>query len=152
MALSQLLILFMACTIGPISSQVHSHNRLYVGNKLYPGFQLVSPNGAYTLLMQTDGNLVVYDRSNHPTWATVTDGEPIKYLILQEDGNLVLYKTDGGAAWETQTYPQPYASHQHVSHLEMQDDGLLVLYCSYDLPLWTSTDGKHRDSCGCPAS
>lgn len=45
------------------------------------------------LVMQTDGNLVIYDNyvPASAMWATGTDGHQNATLVLQDDGNLVVY-------------------------------------------------------------
>jgi lambda family phage minor tail protein L len=74
--------------------------------ELWPGESLTSSNGWYQLLMQRDGNLVVYNKANDPVWNTGT-GEPSK-AVFQEDGNLVLYRySDGKAIWNAGSYLQP---------------------------------------------
>ncbi len=40
------------------------------------------------VLMQHDGNLVVYDPDGSPLWASGTDGHPGASLAIQDDGNL----------------------------------------------------------------
>lgn len=50
------------------------------------------------LSMQVDGNLVVYDGSYQPLWATNTDGNPGAWLNVQNDGNLVVY-VDSTPIW-----------------------------------------------------
>jgi uncharacterized protein YkwD len=73
--------------------------------------------------MQTDGNVVLYDRNSRPLWATNT-GRLItpREFIMQTDGNLVLYSTDGQARWASRTWNNPGA------FLDVQDDGNLVVY------------------------
>ena len=58
------------------------------------------PSG-YSLVMQGDGNLVIYNDAGEPTWATDTDGEGATKYIMQNDGNLVLYKTNDKAVWDS---------------------------------------------------
>jgi len=43
-------------------------------------------------IMQTDGNLVLYDTSGQPHWASNTQGNPSAFLNVQDDGNLVVYR------------------------------------------------------------
>ena len=60
--------------------------------------------GPYELVMQSDGNLVIYG-SQGPTWASGTYGKgvaPYK-LAMQEDGNLVVYDSRGSATWASNT-------------------------------------------------
>ena len=55
------------------------------------------------LVMQADGNLVIYDSANKPLWATNTFGNPGAFFAIQGDGNLVIYKADGKALWASGT-------------------------------------------------
>lgn len=66
------------------------------GFKLYPGESLTSANGWYRLLMQRDGNLVVYNKANAPVWQSAT-GQP-SFAWFQPDGNLVVYRYSDNAA------------------------------------------------------
>jgi hypothetical protein len=59
----------------------------------------------YKLVVQTDGNLVIYDKINSATWSSGTYGHgqgPFK-LMVQDDGNVVLYEknaqTNQDALW-----------------------------------------------------
>ena len=95
---------------------------------LTAGQSIESPNGRYRLVMQTDGNLVVYGPSG-AQWATGTS-VPHSYAAVQGDGNFVVYdRTDGSARWASRTsglYPR----------LAMQDDGNLILYAGSGAGLW----------------
>ena len=114
-------------------------DRLMNGEKLERGQSLTSRNGAYTLTLQDDGNLVLAAAarpcgrpaptartsnalrckrtatacSTHPdkpVWHTDTKGAKDVRLLLQDDRNLVLYGFDGPAwASNTQTDEQPPA-------------------------------------------
>ncbi|MFF3159925.1 hypothetical protein [Streptomyces sp. NPDC057910] len=56
----------------------------------------------WTASFQGDGNFVVYTRSGHPVWASNTDGHPGSRLAVQDDGNVVIY--DGSrAVWASNT-------------------------------------------------
>jgi hypothetical protein len=92
--------------------------------------RIVSPNGGYQLVLQSDGNLVLYGLKGRvpggATWATGTNGQGGKLAVLQSDGNFVLYgpsgRVLGGALWSSRT------NGQDVVSLNLQDDGNLVLY------------------------
>ena len=65
-------------------------------------------------IMQTDGNLVLYDTSGQPHWASKTQGNPGAFLNVQDDGNLVVYRagsttveTANNALWEAGTSVPP---------------------------------------------
>jgi hypothetical protein len=53
--------------------------------------------------MQLDGNLVVYDGSGTPRWASGTAGYDNAYLAVQDDGNVVVYTAGGAALWASWT-------------------------------------------------
>ncbi|MFI6763768.1 trypsin-like serine protease [Micromonospora sp. NPDC050417] len=91
---------------------------------------LTSPNDHFSLLLQSDGNLVLYVDSI-PIWATGTVNGA--RLANQPDGNVVLYAADGAAVWSTGTFGNG------PSTLRLHDDGNLVLYRNSDLaPIWSS--------------
>lgn len=52
--------------------------------------------------IQTDGNLVLYDYFNRAKWASSTSGRPDTWLNVQNDGNLVLYRNNI-AQWASNT-------------------------------------------------
>jgi hypothetical protein len=124
------------------SSAVHLPNYLntvnhYLQNAvLYPGQQLRTASGSYHLVLQTDGNLVLYS-SSHALWATGTDGKAAGRLAMQSDGNLVLYDVNNKPLWYSGT------AGMGPSTLVMQDDGNLVVYTAAGKPTWnTQTNGK----------
>lgn len=77
-------------------------DRLQPGEALWPGQAIVSAGGQYRLVLQADGNLVLYAASNAPVWWTGTSG-PMLYLSAQTDGNVVLYDSHNRAVWYSGT-------------------------------------------------
>jgi hypothetical protein len=69
--------------------------------------QLTDLGLTYQLIMQNDGNLVLYsindNQESTPVWATGTNGTDASYAIMQTDGNLVLYNPSGQALWASST-------------------------------------------------
>lgn len=107
---------------------------LATGGQLGAGQALGSSDGRYQVVMQTDGNLVVYGPSG-PTWATGTFfGGSV--LVMQTDGNLVMYAPGRGAVWATGTLPS------YDDRLVMQTDGSLVVHAGGGLALWSSSGGR----------
>ncbi|OBK17981.1 LysM peptidoglycan-binding domain-containing protein [Mycobacterium asiaticum] len=102
---------------------------LQEGQKLVRGESLVSNNGAYTLTLQDDGNLVLASRGK-PLWATSTDGQDVVRAEVQRDGNFVLYTADK-PVWHTDTKGKKQV------RLVLQDDRNLVLYAA-DGPAWST--------------
>lgn len=99
------------------------------GQKLGKGDSLTSPNGAYTLTLQEDGNLVLAARGE-AVWATGTNGQDIVRAEVQTDGNFVLYTADK-PVWHTDTKGKKSVK------LVVQDDRNVVLYAA-DGPAWSS--------------
>jgi len=55
------------------------------------------------VIMQGDGNFVVYDGSGRPLWASNTPDHPGAHVAIQDDGNLVVYDVSGAALWASDT-------------------------------------------------
>ena len=91
-------------------------DKLLAGSTLTDGQSLVSSNGYWTAVMQTDGNFVTYSKPEPTTkfsvWATNTVRPVGSYtLVMQNDGNLVIYNNavarndyaGGSVVWATGT-------------------------------------------------
>ena len=104
-------------------------DRLQNGEKLEVGQSLTSLNGAYKLILQEDGNLVLYAGAQ-AVWSTETNGKDVVRAEVQTDGNFVLY-TPHDAVWASQTKGAKDV------RLILQDDRNLVLY-GFDGPAWSS--------------
>ncbi|OBA78470.1 lectin [Mycobacterium sp. 1164966.3] len=99
------------------------------GQKLVRGESLVSNNGAYTLTLQDDGNLVLASRGK-PIWSTSTNGQEVVRAEVQPDGNFVLYTADK-PVWHSDTKGKKNVK------LVLQDDRNLVLYAA-DGAAWST--------------
>lgn len=97
-------------------------NKLLPGQILRPDQELTSENGYYRLILQVDGNFVLYYDGINVKWQSHTDGHATKECIMQTDGNLVIYGYDGRVIWQTKTDGNP------GSHLILQNDGNAVIY------------------------
>lgn len=106
------------------------------------------------LVMQSDGNLVLYSTSGGPLWYTGTGGNPGAKLVVQDDGNMVIYSAGGGVLWSSGSSVPNYQAYVNEGQyggemfafqqiksangqytLTMQKDGNLVLY-SPNRALW----------------
>jgi len=106
-------------------------DRLLEGQSLLPGKSLSSANGLYSLILQDDGNLVLYGQNGLMRWQSgVSSGKPAARLTMQSDGNLVIYGPVSQVYWATGTSGGP------GSALVLQDDGNLVVYSSGGAALW----------------
>jgi nucleoid-associated protein YgaU len=99
------------------------------GQKLVKGESLTSSNGAYTLTLQDDGNLVLA-AGGHAIWSSGTNGEDVVRAEVQSDGNFVAYAGDK-PVWHTDTKGKKNV------RLVLQDDRNLVLY-SADGAAWST--------------
>jgi hypothetical protein len=113
------------------TAPVNATSVMTIGSVFTPGMALFSPNGDYMMVMQSDGNLVLYGPRG-PLWSTLTRG-PGSFLIFQPgDGNLVLYNEFDTPLWTTGT------GDRGASFMVLQDDGNFVIYTASNTPLWAS--------------
>ncbi len=111
---------FMVALTLLAAAPAMARNILRSGQMIYQGEALKSPNGRFKLVLQNDGNLVLYDRGR-ALWSSGTNGKNARKLVMQSDGNLVLYGPNG-PVWATNT------SGNRGAYLMLQDDGNLVIY------------------------
>jgi hypothetical protein len=114
-------------------------DRLAIGEKLERGQSLTSKNGAYTLTLQDDGNLVLGAQGD-AVWATGTNGQDAQRLEVQKDGNVVLYTSDK-PIWHTDTKGAKDV------RLILQDDRNVVVY-GFEGVAWAS--GTNTDEAPAP--
>ncbi len=115
------------------------------GHFLQPGQSLESPNQKYAVVMQRDGNLVDYSRSNKLVlWESNTSGNFGAYVVMQSDGDLVLYPhgkaapapgLPTSALWSSGTYGHPGATAAVLS-----DGHFVVRARGSGTTLWTATN------------
>lgn len=105
---------------GPIPTSWYNTFVLNNNAALTPGQFILSKDGRFQFVFQTDGNVVLYGPSG-ALWSTGTGGRAATMLAMQGDGNLVLYN-GGTAIWWTGTTGGP------TSYLMMQPDGNAVIY------------------------
>ncbi len=98
------------------------------GARLTPGERLSTTGGRHILVMQDDGNLVLYGPGG-PTWASRTSS-PGASVVMQSDGNLVAYSTSGAPVWQSRTGGNAGA------RAVLQSDGNFVVYRPDGLPAW----------------
>lgn len=98
------------------------------GTTLAEGQGLSSCDGAYRLVHQTDGNVVLY-QNGRVHWASHTAGRDATALVMQADGNLVLYSY-GVAVWASNTAGNPGA------WLSVRNDGTMMIYAKSGKTIW----------------
>ena len=109
------------------------HTGLSPNEELPKDHPLISPNGRFRLVLQQDGNLVLYE-GNHPHWASGTHGQAVQRCVMQGDGNLVIYGFSNNPIWASGTHGNP------GSFLVVQDDRNVVIY-KPNHPVWAT--GTH---------
>jgi hypothetical protein len=119
----------VAAMYDRLAADVSGANVLGMDQTLHEGEALHSSDGRYDLLMQTDGNLVLYDHGT-AIWSTNTQGNPGSSLVMQGDGNLVVYRPNGTAIWNTNTWGTA------ADRLVLYDDGDLVLLDPTGQVIW----------------
>ncbi|TDW70765.1 hypothetical protein [Kribbella pratensis] len=97
------------------------------GEYLKPGQYRRSPNGIYTLIMQTDGNAVLY-KGRTALWGSMTNRKASS-LIMQRDGNLVVI-SGRTPVWASNTGGSTGA------YLAVQNDSNLVIYNVRNKAVW----------------
>lgn len=124
----------LAMAVNSISTYVKVPATLTVNQFLAVNSQLISNNGKYQLILQSDGNLVLYRLSDrHPLWASNTYGKTAVTAIMQTDGNFVIYDSQNHPLWASGTNGKGGVS------LILQDDGNLVIYKQDGkTPVWAS--------------
>ena len=100
-----------------------SGSALHQGYLMGPGAWINSPSSRFRLIMQLDGNLVLYRLSDYKAiWYSNTANSGAHRAIMQYDGNFVVYAANNVAKWSSQTYGRS------ANYLMVQDDGNLVIY------------------------
>jgi hypothetical protein len=118
-------------------------DRLYRGDYLFQGQQLMDTRCHYHLDMQSDGNAVTYNPWGD-VWSTGTSwAGPGSYMRFQWDSNLVIYNQFDQDVWATNTVGRS------ASSVVQQTDGNLVMYRG-TTPVWSSgyISRNLTDRCG----
>ena len=118
------------------STSVFYSGGINEGTTLKPGQAVYSASRNHELLMQGDGNLVLYNTTNGAAvWNSRTYGNAGAYAVFQDDGNFVVYGANGAALWYSATNGQSGSQ-----YLSVQDDGNMVIYRSF-VPVFATATG-----------
>lgn len=143
--------------IAPAFQAVAEESAVITASPSHAGYlfdheKISSLNGLYTLSMQKDGNLVLYDSKcgiapKCALWSSGSYREEGQYfLAIQPDGNLVIYKGRPPAGtdrhiWSSQTF----GALDHY-FLAVQNDANVVVYKGTPMntrgAVWSSKTGK----------
>ena len=119
----------------PVSASYTGSDRLSNGQRLTPGQAILSADGRYAVVMQSDGNLVEYTFGPRAVWASGTPGHPGAFVVMQADGNLVIYQGQT-PIWNTGTWGRG------PSFAVVQTDNNFVVYTVGGTPTWASRYGR----------
>jgi pimeloyl-ACP methyl ester carboxylesterase len=97
---------------------------------------LTSPDGRFHLVLQGDGNLVLYGGDWASIWASGTAGSGAGSAFMQLDGNFVIYDIDSSPVFATNTEGHPGAV------LALQNDGDVVVRSNGGVALWSTGTGR----------
>lgn len=132
-ALARGLLAALLCVVAAIApvlmsptSQAHAaagQDHLNPGESLANDATIYSPQRQYRLVMQRDGNAVLYNNAGQALWASGTNGYTSASLEMQTDGNLVIYRQAGHFPLKASNT----ATGTPDTYLALQDDGNLVL-------------------------
>jgi hypothetical protein len=136
---------YRAVGVNPAGTAVSNPATLVVygstleSGQVLPASQyLTSPSGRCRLVMQDDGNLVLYNDAGRALWFSGTAGNPGAYLAMQaSDGNLVIYGPSGTPLWASGT------TGDAGDVLRLGDDANLVLEGSDGGTLWQTFSTNH---------
>lgn len=115
-------------------------SRLVVGNSLSLGECLASKDQSGFLVLQDDGNLVVYENDKphrgKAIWDSETQNKGVTKLVATAN-ELSLQTADGTKVW-TQ------AVTSDCTNLFMQEDNNCVFYNSHNQPFWATKSDPHK--------
>lgn len=115
-------------------SSIAAKDRLNANECLNHNQAIESNNGCFQLIMQHDGNLVIYRRrTGQALWSSGSPRSCTNRVCMQGDGNLVTYDCHNIATWSSGT------QNNEGSTLTMQNDGNAVIYAwNSNRPVWSS--------------
>ncbi len=99
--------------------------------RLDSGESVLSADKQYRLIMQADGNLVLYTISGAHIWSTATHHSGATHVIFQTDGNLVVY-TPTIPVWASHTWGNSGAS------MIFHNEGYLAIVASSGTKKWST--------------
>lgn len=133
---SLLVMAGLPVTVARADPLLAPNDRMAAGSTLIAGAELWSADNQVTLVMQSDGNLVVR-RGGAALWSTNTHGNPGARAVMQADGNLLIVRGDQ-VLWQSRT------SGWNRAQAMLQTDGNLVVVAPGGYPVWW----KDRDRVG----
>lgn len=110
---------YLATVLLFAAASSRAADSLYFNQSISNGGFIQSAGGRYSLVMQKDGNLIMYRADGSIRYRMPGNGAA---AVMQGDGNFVEYTRDGIPLWYTGT------GTGLRNHLTIQDDGDLVVF------------------------
>jgi lysophospholipase L1-like esterase len=126
---------FTATGVPPITAPT-TPGELPPGQGLLPGQSLLSQDGRFTLTLNENGSLTLFE-GTVVLWSQGAVGNTPSELIFQGDGNLVEYGPTGKILWQSGS-----TGAQGTVFVE-QNDGNLVIYNAVGMPIFGSDTCCH---------
>jgi lysophospholipase L1-like esterase len=117
-----------------VAARVAERIQAFGPRRLLPGQSWTSPQGHYHLILQSDGNLVLYGPRLWALWASDTQGQPAAEAVFEPAGNLVVYGPQRQVLWSSHSEGHTGAD------LRVQDDGNVVIYHKQSA-IWSTGTG-----------
>ncbi|WP_019868280.1 hypothetical protein [Methylovulum miyakonense] len=127
-------------TVNDVGEQISTPS-LQPGATLAQGQWIMSPNNACLLIMQTDGNLVLYQIAGAPPiGSTSFVGRALWATGTNNEGTLFVVGLDGSLTVQGNNFIDTLFSGDNITpgYLAIQTDGNLVLYDASDSPVWAT--------------
>jgi hypothetical protein len=119
--------------VPPSPAEPAQPDRLAAGEGLGPGDSITSRNRLFSLVLNSDGSLLVHGFEWERLWSpALPEHADVWDVVMSGDGNLVQYDVHGRVLWASNTAGHPGAC------VVMQDDGNLVVRTSSGEPIWAS--------------
>jgi hypothetical protein len=122
-------------------------NIMDMGQMLLSGEKMTSRNGAHSLEVTADGNMVVTHKSGNTVWSSGTTGHGTgTRLVMQDDGHLVLYNKQGAALWASGTHSSRDPKYDERAwkpvRMILRDNGSIELISAAKQVVWSSASSK----------
>jgi hypothetical protein len=121
---------------APVPKPAGGCGTLTANQKITVGQSVQSCDGRFTLILGSDGNLVL-NQSGTALWTSKTTGKASANAIMQGDGNFVIYDTSGKPVWASNTAGNAGAN------LYVQNDGNVVIYSASGVARWSTGTAGH---------
>ncbi|KAG5666765.1 hypothetical protein PVAND_014775 [Polypedilum vanderplanki] len=106
-------------------------DKLVIDQCLVEDSSIKSANGEFFLIMEKNGNLVIYATNQKvPIWATNTDKTGGKRVCMQADSDFNMYSHSNTLIWSSKT------KGLNGTYVKLQNNGKLEMFTKADKKVW----------------